>query len=225
MDKINVYLEIGKKRSIAGAIDWPGWSRSGIDETGALQALINYAPRYARVVQTAMHEFTAPANFTAFNVVERLQGNATTDYGVPAFSPSSDARPVGEAELQRLQALLKACWQALNAARLSAGDRELRKGPRGGGRDVAKITRHVLDAESAYLSQLGWKLKPQGDDPENELHRISLEIPQALAAAAHGELPAIGPRGGLRWMPRYYARRAAWHVLDHAWEIEDRIPA
>jgi hypothetical protein len=27
-----------------------------------------------------------------------------------------------------------------------------------------------------------------------------------------------------RWPPRYVVRRAAWHVLDHAWEIEDRIP-
>ncbi len=24
------------------------------------------------------------------------------------------------------------------------------------------------------------------------------------------------------WRPRYAARRIAWHVLDHAWEIEDR---
>lgn len=25
-----------------------------------------------------------------------------------------------------------------------------------------------------------------------------------------------------RWPVRYYVRRAAWHVLDHAWEIEDK---
>jgi len=25
------------------------------------------------------------------------------------------------------------------------------------------------------------------------------------------------------WPARYYVRRAAWHVLDHAWEIEDRL--
>jgi len=24
------------------------------------------------------------------------------------------------------------------------------------------------------------------------------------------------------WLPRYAARRIAWHALDHAWEIEDR---
>jgi hypothetical protein len=30
------------------------------------------------------------------------------------------------------------------------------------------------------------------------------------------------PIAGRRWPPRYAARRIAWHVLDHAWEIEDR---
>ncbi len=24
------------------------------------------------------------------------------------------------------------------------------------------------------------------------------------------------------WPPRYAARRMAWHVLDHLWEIEDK---
>jgi hypothetical protein len=28
--------------------------------------------------------------------------------------------------------------------------------------------------------------------------------------------------GEKRWPPRYVARRMAWHLLDHAWEIEDR---
>jgi hypothetical protein len=31
------------------------------------------------------------------------------------------------------------------------------------------------------------------------------------------------PLGGKRWPSRYAARRIAWHALDHAWEIEDRI--
>jgi hypothetical protein len=44
-----------------------------------------------------------------------------------------------------------------------------------------------------------------------------------MRASAAGEIPAVGPRGGKRWTARYFVRRAAWHVLDHAWEIEDRI--
>ena len=27
---------------------------------------------------------------------------------------------------------------------------------------------------------------------------------------------------GSSWMPAYFLRRAAWHVLDHAWEIQDK---
>ena len=35
--------------------------------------------------------------------------------------------------------------------------------------------------------------------------------------------PLPDPRTTKRpWSPRYAVRRAAWHVLDHAWEIEDR---
>lgn len=56
-----------------------------------------------------------------------------------------------------------------------------------------------------------------------EMQRIREEVLKGLASAAAGEIPARGPRGGLRWPPRYFVRRVAWHVLDHAWEIEDRI--
>src|ERR671932_2604159 len=47
---IEVYLEIGKKRTFAGALDWPGWCRGGRDEPSALQALLADGPRYARVL-------------------------------------------------------------------------------------------------------------------------------------------------------------------------------
>ena len=30
------------------------------------------------------------------------------------------------------------------------------------------------------------------------------------------------PLPGGAWTQRYAARRIAWHILDHAWEIEDR---
>jgi hypothetical protein len=35
--------------------------------------------------------------------------------------------------------------------------------------------------------------------------------------------PERVPRSGKLWTPRYFVRRTAWHALDHAWEIEDRL--
>ena len=224
MAEIGVYLEKGKKRTFAGAIDWLGWCRSGTGEASALQALIDYGPRYARVLRLEGIAFQAPADHSAFTVLARLDGNATTDFGAPGIIPSSDASPVDDAGLQRMQAILKACWRALEAAMLAARGKELRKGPRGGGRDLDKIVEHVVNAGAAYLSQLGWKHQSgeaEGLSLEPGLIRqVSLE---ALASAVHGELPERGPRGGVHWPPRYFVRRSAWHVLDHAWEIEDRI--
>jgi hypothetical protein len=157
-------------------------------------------------------------------VVERLEGNATTDFGAPDVAPSSDARPVDDAELRRFQKLLVACWGAFDVAARAAAGKELRKGPRGGGRDLEGIARHVMGAEAGYLARLAWKLKkPEAQSLDEELARTRQAVLDALAAAAHGQVPARGPRGGVIWPPRYFVRRVAWHVLDHAWEIEDRV--
>jgi hypothetical protein len=224
MNQIDVYLEIGKKKTFAAALDWPGWCRSGRDENSALQALFEYGPRYERVVHTAYLGFQEPADISAFKVIRRLEGDATTDFGAPSKSPRSDAEPVDDAELLRIQMLLQACWQAFDMAARSALGKELRKGPRGGGRDLDKMTQHVLGSDTGYLSQLGWKLKiEEGADLKTALNQTRQAILQALASSAHGELPARGPKGGIHWTPRYFVRRSAWHVLDHTWEIEDRI--
>jgi hypothetical protein len=221
---IDVYLEIGKKRTFAGAIDWPGWCRSGRDEAAALQALVDYGPRYARVLRATPLGFQPPAGTAAFAVVERLNGDTTTDFGAPGQVPSSDARPVDDDELQRFRMLLEACWRAFDRAADGATGKALRKGPRGGGRELEGIVEHVLGADAGYLSRLGWKLKKgEGADPGAAPDHIRQAILDGLAAAARGELPARGPRGGMRWSPRYFVRRSAWHVLDHAWEIEDRV--
>jgi len=223
-DKIEVYLEIGLKRTFACASDWPGWSRGGRDEPSALRALCDYGARYANVLRPAQLGFEAPADPSAFSVVERLKGGATTDFGAPGEAPASDARPVDETDLRRFQALLEACWGAFDIAVQAGRGRELRKGPRGGGRELDAILEHVLGAEASYLSQLGWKPeKSEGQVPGEGLAQIRRSILEGLAASARGEIPSQGPRGGLRWTPRYFVRRSAWHVLDHAWEIEDRI--
>jgi len=223
-ERIDAYLEIGKRRLFVGVIDWPGWCRSGRDEASALHALLDYGPRYVRVLQRASIELDAPADISLFSVVERLDGDATTDFGAPGAIPAADAKPLGEADLQRLQRVLEGCWLAFDAAVELAAGTELRKGPRGGGRDLEGIVQHVVDADASYLGRLGQKYKKTAEESAaDELAPIRSAILDGLASAARGDLAARGPRGGVRWPPRYFVRRVAWHVLDHAWEIEDRI--
>jgi hypothetical protein len=222
--KTVVYLEIGKKRTFAGAIDWPGWCRSGRDEESALQALFEYGPRYAEILRSAHLGFHAPTDIASLTVGERLEGTTTTDFGAPGEAPSADKEPVDDKELGRYQTLLQACWDAFDAALATANGQELRPGPRGGGRDADKIIEHIVGAEGGYLSAVGGKVKiPDGADGRTALEHTRQAILSALAASAHGEIAARGPRGGVRWTPRYFVRRVAWHVLDHTWEIEDRL--
>jgi hypothetical protein len=223
-EQIDVYVEIGKKRSFAGAIDWPGWCRSGREPDSALQALVDYGPRYAHIVRPAGIDFEPPAEVSALALVEQLAGDSSTDFGAPGASPAADARPVDEDQLRRLKTMLEACWQAFDAGVQQASGKTLRKGPRGGGRDLDKIVGHVLDADAAYLGRIGWKFKKdEAENPAQQLDRIRRSILEALAAAVHGQLPQRGPRGGALWTPRYFVRRVAWHMLDHLWEIQDRV--
>jgi hypothetical protein len=218
-----VYLETGRRRVFAGAVEWPGWCRSGRDESAALETLVAYGPRYARAVHTAYPGLELAASASELVITERLEGNATTDFGAPGAIPAADQRTLAPAELERLTTLLQACWQAFDAAVLAARGKALRKGPRGGGRDLAAIIQHQIDANKAYLSKLAWKTALDGEArPAEQLDQLLDQARQALAAAANGELPHRGPRGGKLWPPRYFARRVAWHMLDHAWEIEDR---
>jgi hypothetical protein len=220
---IEVYLEIGQTRTFAVALDWPGWCRSGRDEAAALQALCDYGPRYARALQRTQLRFRAPSEASALVVVERLTGNATTNFGAPNLALLRDTKPIDPTELQRWHVVLQACWRTFDAAVRAASGQTLSKGPRGGGRALTKIMEHVRDVDASYLTSLGGKLKPSdADEPSQALAHIRDAILATLSAAARGEVPAHGPRGGVRWTPRYFVRRLAWHELDHAWEIEDR---
>ena len=100
----------------------------------------------------------------------------------------------------------------------------LRSGPRGGGRQPSGIIQHVLDSNGGYLNALGWKFQRNDRaDSDQQLEQNQQATLNALTSSARGEIPAKGPRGGVRWSPRYFVRRLAWHILDHAWEIEDRV--
>ena len=209
----DVFIERGAKRVFADAIEWPGWCRSGRTEEAALEALLAYGPRYAKALGRRRLGFVAPADVVDLRVVERRTGNATTDFGAPAIAPQADERPIDAKEAKRLAVILEACWAALDRAAAAADGHVLRTGPRGGGRQLAKIVAHVADAESAYRSKLG------ASQAEGDARAATLA---AFASRARGEPPERTPRSGALWSPRYFIRRAAWHVLDHAWEIEDR---
>lgn len=219
--KTPVYLEIGRKRVFAGSVDWPGWARSGRDEDAAIEGLFAYAPRYAKVLHGIRLDFGPPSEITALAIVERLTGNATTDFGAPDIPPTSDTKPIATKDLERFQTILRASWRALDRAGDAAEGKELTKGPRGGGRDLDKIADHVLGSDESYLSRLG--VKAPRSEPHERAVRLHATILDTLERVARDGVP-VGPRGGKRWTPRYFVRRSAWHVLDHAWEIEDRTP-
>jgi hypothetical protein len=220
---VDVYLETGNKRVFAGALDWPGWCRGAKDPDGALQALVEYAPRYAKVLRRRKIPFKLPKDVSALEVVERLKGDATTDFGAPGVPPKFDAKAVDKRQLARMERMLQACWAAFDSAVKAAKGKELRKGPRGGGRSLEKIVEHVVGADHGYLARIGSKYPGGGETDPAKLKGYRAAIIEALSASARGEVPPKGPRGGTRWSPRFFVRRSAWHVLDHAWEIEDRI--
>jgi nitroreductase len=223
MEKVvPVYLEVAPKRTFACAVDWPGWARPGRTEEEALASLLQHGPRYARTLKGARLGFAAPLAPAQLQVVERLEGNATTEFGAPAIAPAADAeRSCDAATLKRFEAILKAGWRAFDAVATAAAGVELAKGPRGGGRTLAQIVAHVVEADANYLGALGWKA-PKDGDPAARLAATREAIFAALRASAGGQISEAGPRGGRRWTARYGARRIAWHVLAHAWEVERR---
>ncbi len=211
MTTLRVLVEATPKRAFASALDWPGLARSGRDEAAALVALAVAMQRYAPVAELAGEPFDPAAGF---EVVERVPGDASTAFGVPAMVASADRAPADAADARRLAALVDAAWRTFDAVAAAAPE-SLRKGPRGGGRDRTKIVDHVNGADAAYASVLGRRHRP--------VDRASVLAMRADVLGVLREPSDGSPVAGRRWPPRYAARRIAWHALDHAWEIEDRI--
>ncbi|GAA2855334.1 hypothetical protein GCM10010517_13480 [Streptosporangium fragile] len=205
-----IYLEIGVRKVFACSVEWPGWCRIGRSEEEALDALEAYAPRYRVVAERAGLVFE-PGDPV---VVERAKGGSTTDFGAIEAIPELDAEPVGEAEAGRTVALVRAAWELFGEA-AAVSPEELRKGPRGGGRDRDKMVAHVVEAERAYARKVGVRHRPFRD--ASGLAAMRAELAGVLARPSGGE-PVV--EGG--WPARYAARRIAWHVVDHLWEMEDR---
>jgi hypothetical protein len=209
---IRVCIEATGKKAFASALDWPGWCRSGKDEHAALDALADHETRYRMVARAASARFPSGR----LTVVERVPGSATTDFGAPGAAAKAESEAMGKADVRRLTALVAATWTVLDEI-VATTPQALRKGPRGGGRDRDLMVAHVLGAENMYARKLGVRV------PEPKVGDA-----RAITVQREGILDALrtfcasGAAVERGWLPRYAARRIAWHVLDHAWEMENR---
>jgi hypothetical protein len=213
---VRVMVEQGRKRSVASAFDWPGWDRSAKAGGDALAVLHAYRGRYATVAALAglADQFAATGDL---EVVERLDGTGMTDfYGVSGRTAGPEHVPMTEAECERKIALLRACWAAFDsvASRVSP---ELRPGPRGGGRDRDRIVRHANGAEIAEFARkvgVDTALDAVADTAALGAHRDAF----CEAMREHNARGAMARS----WTVQFVIRRCAYHMLDHAWEMEDR---
>ncbi len=216
-EPIRVMVESGKKkRVVACAFDWPGWDRSAKLGGDAVAVLESYRSRFARVAELAGYgdDF---GRLGDLEVVEEVEGIGMTDYyGVSGRPATAEHEAMTDDDCDRKIALLQAAWSTFDdtAARVSA---ELRKGPRGGGRDKDRIVRHVNGAEiDEFAPKVGVKVPIDTRDDPEALKRYREAFAEAIRQHHdRGE-------AARSWQLQFLIRRCAWHMLDHAWELEDR---
>ncbi len=215
---VRVMIEPGKKgkKVVAVAFDWPGWERCGKSEENALEVLETYRPRYREVAELAGlgPEFERAGLTT---VVEYAEPNSNPDFhGISGSSAVAEREPLSDDALERKIAILRACWQYFDETHPNVSE-NLRKGPRGGGRDRHQVMIHTYLAEEDFArkvnvrSDLDSLRTPEGRD----VHREAFV--DAIRRVNAGE-----PQPRTSWTLQFTLRRACYHMLDHAWEMEDR---
>jgi hypothetical protein len=217
---IRVMLETGPKgkKVVAVAPDWPGLARGAKTGEAAIELLLSYVPRYAPVAKLAgmEAEFAASTTGSAIDVVERYPGTGSTDFWGISFGFSTiDQQAVSSEELERELTLMRACWTFFDGVR-SRVSAELKRGPRGGGRDRDRIVRHVLFNEQDWAP----RDRPQ-EDQEAILTDEGLKAHREAYCNAIRELHSQN-KMARKWPLRYLIRHTAFHTLDHAWEMEDK---
>jgi len=206
------------KRSVAFSLDWSGWSRGAKTAELALETLESYRARYRPIAELAgmQREFDAAG---PLEVVEDRVGPGSTDFWGISFAPSSTEQgPMSEAELERGITLLQACWVFFDgvAARVSP---EMRKGPRGGGRDRDRIIRHTIRTESEdFAKQVGLRIPEEAALTPDGLRQHRETYVAAMGAYNDGKVE----RRMRSWTLPFLIRHSAFHTLDHAWEMEDK---
>lgn len=217
--KMKVMIEIGPrgKKVVAVAPEWPGLERAGKDEESAIEKLLPYLPRYARVAARAglENEFNAQI---PWQVTERYPGNGSTDFWGISFIPApSEQNLPSAAEWERHLKLLQAAWAEFDeiGGRVSA---ELKRGPRGGGRMRDHIIRHTRLSEEDMCAKVGVLFKLEELDTTEGRAAYRNRFVDALRQYHRAGTVKIGRT----WTLPYLLRHTAYHVLDHTWEMEDK---
>jgi hypothetical protein len=216
--ELRVTLEIGPrgKRVVAVAPDWPGLARGAKTAEEAIARVQSYLSRYAPVARIAGME-TELGELSGVEVVEEYPGNGSTDFWGISFAFSSlDRQTMSNEELERQLSLMQGCWAFFDEMRASVSA-ELRKGPRGGGRERDAIVRHTFGTEREWAAKKLGVQTPEGAMlTDNGLieHR----------SAYRDAIRTLNAEGTLAktWPLRYLIRHTAFHTMDHAWEMEDR---
>ena len=206
------------KRSVAFAVDWPGWSRGARSAELALETLETYRERYLPVAGLAgMSRELDGAG--PLEIVEDKVGTGSVDFHGMSFAPSAiEQEPMGEAELERGITLLRACWAFFDdvAARVSP---EMRRGPRGGGRDRDRIMRHTIRTESEdFAKQVGLRIPEGAALTPDGLREHRESYVAAMRAYNAGEVA----RRMRSWTLPFLIRHSGFHMLDHTWEMQDK---
>ena len=206
------------KRAVAFTLDWPGWSRGAKTAELALETLEAYRDRYRPIAALAKmsDEFDGAGRV---KVVEDKAGTGSTDFWGISFAPSKrEVRPMREEDFDRAITLLRACWTFFDrvAARVSP---EMRKGPRGGGRDRDRIVRHTIRTESEdFAKQVGLRIDEGAALTPAGLKQHRKAYVAAMRAYNSGSVE----RRMRSWTLPFLIRHSAFHTLDHAWEMEDK---
>jgi hypothetical protein len=205
------------KRWVAVAADWPGLERGAKTEDEAVEKLARYVPRYLPVAKRVRLGSELAAQ-TDPEIIGRYPGVGSTDFWGISFAPSPlDREPFDAPTFDRNARLLRAAWAEFDetAARVSA---ELRPGVRGGGRSRDRIIQHVLGQEGGDFSRrVGAPAEGDLDTPAELAEHRDRFVEAMRAWYAEGKKLGNG-----NWTIPYLLRHAAYHVLDHTWEMQDR---
>ncbi len=204
------------KKFAAVAPDWPGLERGGATGEDAIEALRSYLPRYARVAKLAGLQEEL-ANVTGIDVVERYRGTGSTDFWGISFAFSRvDGQATSTDVLDRDLALMRACWTYFDAVRRRVSA-DMRKGPRGGGRDRDRIVGHVLGVEQDWARKVGVHTPEDAVVTDDAGLKAYRDAYCRAIRRFHSEA-----RMARTWPLRYLIRHTAYHTMDHAWEMEDK---